>query len=107
VTQRVGRGIAILSMTAALEGDEWLTARPGRTLLPGRTLYPFYKRLSGPQGWSGWAENLVLTGIRSRTVQPVDQSLNRLSYPAHMHVCMYVCMYVCIYINIMYVCISI
>jgi hypothetical protein len=28
-------------------------------------------------------ENLVPTGIRSRTVQPVAQSLYRLSYPAH------------------------
>jgi len=32
--------------------------------------------------WTG-AENLVPTGIRSRTVQPVAQSLYRLSYPAH------------------------
>jgi len=32
-------------------------------------------RLGGPQGRSGRAENLVLTGIRSRPVQ--------LSYPAH------------------------
>ena len=28
-------------------------------------------RLDGPQGRSGGAENLVPTGIRSRTVQPV------------------------------------
>jgi len=34
-----------------------------------------------PQGRSGRAENLVPTGIRSRTVQPVAQSLYRLSYP--------------------------
>ena len=33
--------------------------------------YPFYRRLGGPQGRSGRAENLVPTGIRSRTVQPV------------------------------------
>ena len=42
----------------------------------------FYRRLGGPQGWSGRAEILVPTGIRSRTVQPVVQSLYRLSYPA-------------------------
>jgi hypothetical protein len=35
----------------------------------------------GPQGRSGRAENLVPTGIRSRTIQPVAQSLYRLSYP--------------------------
>ena len=58
-------------MTAALEGGEWSAARSGRTLLPGKTRYPLYKRLGGPQGRSGRAENLVPTGIRSRTLQPV------------------------------------
>jgi len=50
-------------MTAALEGGEWSAARPGRTLLPGKTRYPFYRRLCGPQGRSGRVENLVPTGI--------------------------------------------
>jgi len=59
-------------MTAALEGGEWSSAaRPGCTLPPWKTRYPFYRRLGGPQGRSGRAENLVPTGIRSRTVQPV------------------------------------
>ena len=58
-------------MTMALEGGEWSAACPGRTLPPGKTQCPFYRRLGGPQGRSGWAENLVLTGIRSRTVQPI------------------------------------
>ena len=70
-------------MTAAIEGGEWSAARPGRTLPPGKTRYPFYRRLGGPQGRSERAENLVPTGIRSRTVQPVAQSLYRLSHPAH------------------------
>ena len=70
-------------MTAALEGGEWSAARPGCTLPPGKTRYPFYRRLGRPQGWSGRAENLVPTGIRSRTVQPIAQSLYRLSYQAH------------------------
>jgi len=70
-------------MTAALEGDGWSAARPGRTLPPGKTRYPLYRRLDGPQGRSGRAEYLVPTGIRFRTVQPVAQSLYRLSYPAH------------------------
>jgi len=68
-------------MTAALEGGEWSAASPGRTLPSGNTRYPLYRRLGGPQGRSGWAKNLVPTGTRSRTVQPVAQSLNRLSYP--------------------------
>ena len=58
-------------MTAALEGGEWLAARSGRTVPPGKARYPFYRKLGGPQGWSGPAENLVPTEIRSRTVQPV------------------------------------
>jgi len=58
-------------MTAALECDEWPAASPGRTLPPGKTRYPFYRRLGGPQGRFGRAENLVPTGIRFRTVQPV------------------------------------
>ena len=70
-------------MTAALEGGEWSAARPGRTLPPGKTQYLFYRRLGWPQGRSERAENLVPTGIRSRTVQHVAQSLYRLSYQAH------------------------
>jgi len=34
-------------MTAALEGGEWSAARPGRTLPPGKTRYPLYRRLDG------------------------------------------------------------
>jgi hypothetical protein len=64
-------------MTAALEGSEWSAVRPGRTLPPGKTRYPFYRRLVGPQGRGGRAENLVPIEIRSRTVQ-----LYRLSHPA-------------------------
>jgi hypothetical protein len=58
-------------MTTAVEGSEWSATRPGRTLPPGKTRYPLYRRLVGPQVQSGRAENLVPTGIRSRTVQPL------------------------------------
>ena len=58
-------------MTAALEVGEWSAARPGRNLTPGKLRYLFYRRLGGPQGRSGRAGNLVPTGIRSQTVQPV------------------------------------
>ena len=54
-------------MTAAIEVGEWSAARPGRSLSPGKTRYPFYSRLGRPQGWSGRAENLIPTGIRSRS----------------------------------------
>jgi len=45
-------------MTAALEWGEWSAARTHRTLPPGKTRYPFCRRLGGPQGRSGRAENL-------------------------------------------------
>jgi len=70
-------------MTAALEGGEWSAARPGQTLPPGKTRYPFYSRLGGPQGLSGRAENLAPTrdSILDRPAR--SQSLYRLSYRAH------------------------
>ena len=71
-------------MTAAVEEGEWSAARPGRTLPPGKTRYPFYRRLGGPQGRSGRAEKSrphrdTIPGPSS----PVAQSLYRQSYPAH------------------------
>ena len=76
MAQRVGRGITLLLLTAALEGVEWSAAGPGRTLPPGKTHYPLYRRLGGPQGRSGRAENLAAPGFDSRTVQPVEKSEN-------------------------------
>jgi len=40
-------------MTTALEGDEELASCPGRSLPAGKTRYPLYRRLGGPQGRSG------------------------------------------------------
>ena len=82
-------------MTTALEGCEWSAARPGRTLAPGKTRYPFYRRLGGPQGWSERAENLVPAGIGSRTVQPLvsrytgwgTQPTQLLKYSIKIHQC--------------------
>ena len=52
-------------MTAALE-EGVVSSTPLE-----KTQFPLYRRLGGAQGQSGWAQNLVPTGIRSRTVQPV------------------------------------
>ena len=71
VAQRVGRGIAILFHDLGTRRGERSAARPGRTLPPGKTRYPLYRRLVGLQCRSERAENFVPTGIRSRTVQPV------------------------------------
>jgi len=77
-------------MTAAIEGGEWSATRPGRTLPPGNTRYPFYRSLGGSQGRSGRVEILIRTGIRPRTVQPIAQSLYRLSYRAHNRIEVYI-----------------
>ena len=70
-------------MTAALEGGEWSAARPDRTLPPGKTRYPFYRRLGGHQGWSGRAEESRphRDSIPNRPAR--SQSLYRLSYRGH------------------------
>jgi len=47
VAQRVDRGIAVLFHDHSTRRGEWSAARPGRTLPPGKTRYPFYRRLSG------------------------------------------------------------
>ena len=65
--------IALLNFRPlALEGGEGSASRPGSILPPGKTRYPLYRRLGGPQGRSG----LVLKispppGFDPRTVQPV------------------------------------
>jgi hypothetical protein len=46
-------------MTVALEGA---------ILYPE---YPLYRRLGGPQGRSGWEENLAPQGFNPWTVQPI------------------------------------
>ena len=58
-------------MTAALEGGEWSAARPGRTLPPGKDGTHFTGGWVDPRAGLEGAENLIPTGIRSRTVQPV------------------------------------
>ena len=70
-------------MIASLEVGEWSAARPGRTLPPGKTRYPLYRRLGGPQDRSGRAENLVPTEIRFRTVQPLVAIQTELLGPQH------------------------
>ena len=54
VTQRVGRGIALLFHDhGTRRGCEWSATHPGRILHPGKTWYPCYRRLGGPQGRFG------------------------------------------------------
>ena len=55
----------------ALEGCEWSAARSGCTLPPGKAMYSLCRRMDGPQGRSGWAENFAPPGFNPRTVQLV------------------------------------
>jgi len=66
-------------MTTALEGGEGSASRPGRSLPPGKTRYPMYRRLGGLRGRSGQVRN----SIRSPDRQARSQSLYRVSSPAH------------------------
>jgi len=74
-------------MTAALEGGEWSAARPGRTLPSGRTRYPFYRRLGGPQGRSERKEKLPPPRDSTPYRPARSQSLYRLSYWACLITC--------------------
>ena len=63
--------------------DEDLASRPGRFLTPGKTRYPLYRRLGGPQGRSG--RRKISPHHDSIPDRPARiQSLCRLSYPAHL-----------------------
>ena len=50
-------------------------------LTPGKTRYSLCRRLGGPQGRSGRAENVAATGIRSPDRPARIESLYRLSHP--------------------------
>jgi hypothetical protein len=83
VAQRVGIGIALSSMTAALEGGEGSAARPVRTLPPGKDPVPILQE-------AGWAPGPVWTGGKSRPHRDLipdrpdrSQSLYRLSDRGH------------------------
>jgi hypothetical protein len=53
-------------MTTAVEGGERSESRPGRSLPLGKTRYPLYRRLAGPQGRSGQVRKISpLNAIRS------------------------------------------
>ena len=58
-------------------------------LPPGKTRYPLYRRLGGPQGWSGrGAENLAPPpGFDPRSVQPgsLNETLYFLSVKSYTH----------------------
>jgi hypothetical protein len=46
-------GVQVLSLDLGARRGGWSAPRPGRFLPPGKTRYPLYRRLGGPQGRSG------------------------------------------------------
>ena len=79
---RESRGIALLYfLTSALEGGEGSPSRPGRTLPPGKTRYPLYRRLGWPQSRSGQVRKISPPpGFDPWTVQPVELGLSRSTF---------------------------
>jgi hypothetical protein len=53
------------------------------TLPPGKTRYPSYRGLGGPQGWSGRVQKNT-PGFDPRTVQPVASRYTDCATAAHM-----------------------
>ena len=69
---RGSRGIALLFLDHDNGRGEGSESRPGRSLLPGKTRYPLYRRLGGPQGRSGQVRKISSPpAFDPRTVQPV------------------------------------
>jgi hypothetical protein len=57
------------SLPQHLNGGEWWVARPGHSLPAGKVpQYPLYRRLGGPQSWSGHRlEEKTFASARDRT----------------------------------------
>ena len=69
---RGSRGIALLFLDHGTRRGEGSASRPGRFLPPAKTRYPLYRRLGGPQGWSGQARKISPPpGFDPLTVQSV------------------------------------
>jgi len=70
--QMGSRGIAILFLDHGTRRGEGSASRPGRSLPPGKTRYPSYRRLGGLQGRSGQVRKISpQPGFDPRTVQHV------------------------------------
>ena len=59
-----------LPSTSAIDGVGGKHHAPA-DLSPGKTQYPLYRRLGGPQGRSGRVRKIPSPGFDSRTVEPV------------------------------------
>ena len=65
-------GIALLFLDQGTRRGDGSALHPGRSLPPGKTRYPLYRRLGGPHGRTGQVRKFSpSTGFDPRTVQPV------------------------------------
>ena len=71
MAQSLGRGITLLFHDHGTRRGWMVRSTPRPHFTPGKDPVPILQEAEGPQGRSGRAENLVPTGIRSRTVQLV------------------------------------
>jgi hypothetical protein len=71
-------------LTSVVNGDEWSVSCSGCTLSPGKDpLFPLYRRLGGPQSWSGHRleeEYFSCAGDRTLVIQS-SQTLYWVNYP--------------------------
>jgi len=70
VAQRVGRGIALIFHDRGTRRGWVVSSMPWLHFTPGKDPVPILQKAGWVQGRFGREENLVPTGIRSRTVQP-------------------------------------
>jgi len=72
-----------LSLTSALDGGGWPPPRLGH-FNPQKTRYPLYRKLGGPQEWSGrvWKISFPL-GFDPWTVQLIASRYIEYAFPAH------------------------
>jgi hypothetical protein len=72
-----------LSLTSVQDGAGGQRHAPV-ALPPGTKRYPLYRRLSWPQGRSGWRRNILLPPVFApRTVQPVASRYTYWTIPTH------------------------
>ena len=82
--QRGSRGIALLFLDLGTQVGVGGQRHVPADLPPGKTLYPLYRRMGGPQGRSGRVWKISPTpGFDPRTVQPVASHYTDWAIPAH------------------------
>jgi hypothetical protein len=82
------RGIALPFHDHSTRRGEGSASRPGRSLPPGKTWYPLYSRLGGPQGRSGQCRKSPSPpGFDPRTVQPVASRYTDYAIRPVRHTC--------------------